>query len=159
MARVLAFDIALRFGWSVVDDGVLVASGYVLVKGKEIGPRYLNAYSAFAELLDESKPDFVAAERVNFSRYRLAYGSYRSLRAVLLLACEERGLDVVEVDVKALKEFWAGKGSASKADMCEKARRRTGVSVYTEEDGGLPGEEDQADAIAVGFWADEHYET
>lgn len=165
--RVLGVDIACLSGWAVVEDldGVLALRDYgvIDIKGKEGPARFRNARDAYRELLEAHDPDLVCYELVNFGKFRLAYKSFCSLRAIFLLCCAEKGVPLCEVDTSGLKEYWAGRGGASKADMCRATREHTGVGVYSEEEVGKKayrkGDEDRADAIAIAFWGAEPWDS
>lgn len=158
----LGVDIALLSGYGLVERQgeclYTVDHGIVRIRGLEGPGRFHNAYEAYTSLLEEHKPDLVCAELVNFSRFRLAYRSFCSLRSILLLVCAQQGIPFAEVDTTTLKGYWTGDKRASKALMCATTRELTGISLYSkEEDPGAPkGDEDQADAIAAAHWGAEN---
>lgn len=159
MRKTLGFDLAKTTGWSVFRNKKL--SSYGIIKLDKNHHR--QAINTFLRLLEKYKPDVIVVEHISFSPRARALASYSRIRTVLEVALEETGYDYADIrDVTPteLKKFATESGKASKADMCQAARKRFRVDLWAQDEtppddrkkAQRKREEDMADGIWVGCW-------
>lgn len=144
---VLALDLGTTTGWALRRHDSLITSGTVSFKPSRYdggGMRYLRFTNWLTELDRLSGP--VAAiwfEEVRNHKGVDASHVFGGLLATLTAWAELRGIPYSGVPVGTIKKHAAGKGNAPKAAMIAAARAR----------GFLPADDNEADAIAILFWA------
>ncbi len=140
--RVIGIDPATHCGWAVLDeDGNRIDSGtWALASGRLEGGgmRYLRAQRRILALIDEHAPCVLAFEEVKRHAGTKAAHVYGGLIAVLMAACESRGVPFQGLGVGTVKKAATGKGNASKGDMLDAAEKRWGVRCERD---------DEADAL------------
>ena len=144
---ILALDLGTTTGWALRRHDSLITSGTVSFKPSRYdggGMRYLRFTNWLTELDRLSGP--VAAiwfEEVRNHKGVDASHVFGGLLATLTAWAELRGIPYSGVPVGTIKKHAAGKGNAPKAAMIAAARAR----------GFLPADDNEADAIAILFWA------
>lgn len=143
----LALDLGTTTGWALHGADGLITSGTVSFRPGRFdggGMRYLRFTNWLAELGRLSGP--IAA--IWFEEVRRHAGTdaahvYGGLMATLTAWAELHGVPYEGVPVGTIKRFATGKGNANKAAMIAAARAR----------GFSPADDNEADAIAILFWA------
>ncbi|MGS4947339.1 crossover junction endodeoxyribonuclease RuvC [Meridianimarinicoccus sp. RP-17] len=143
----LALDLGTTTGWALHGADGLITSGTVSFRPGRFdggGMRYLRFTNWLAELDRLSGP--IAA--IWFEEVRRHAGTdaahvYGGLMATLTSWAELRGVPYEGVPVGTIKRFATGKGNANKDAMIAAARAR----------GFSPADDNEADAIAILFWA------
>ncbi|SIT11716.1 hypothetical protein SAMN05421759_11760 [Roseivivax lentus] len=143
----LALDLGTTTGWAVHGADGLITSGTVSFRPGRFdggGMRYLRFSNWLGELDRLSGP--IAA--IWFEEVRRHAGTdaahvYGGLMATLTAWAELRGVPYEGVPVGTIKRFATGKGNANKEAMIAAARSR----------GFSPADDNEADAIAILFWA------
>ena len=148
----LALDLGTTTGWALLTPEGRVVSGAQSFKPGRFeggGMRYLRFRSWLAKLLSAS----VSAPSetfgpVYFEEVRRHAGvdaahAYGGFLATLTAWCEHRGIPYSGVPVGTIKRHATGKGNADKEAMIAAARAR----------GFSPADDNDADAIAILFWA------
>ena len=106
-------------------------------------PDRLNAIHAqVAELIDTHKPDFLAVERLFFTRNAQSAFGVGQARGVVLLAAAQAGIPVREATPNEIKVGVTGYGAADK----EQVGRMVAVILQLPE---VPRPDDTADALAT----------
>jgi len=144
---VLALDLGTTTGWALRGYDGLITSGTVSFKPSRFdggGMRYLRFQNWLSEM-DRLVGPF---EAIYFEEVRRHIGTdaahvFGGLMAVLTAWAELRGVPYQGVPVGTIKKSATGKGNANKAAMIEAARKR----------GFSPADDNEADAIAILFWA------
>ena len=144
---VLALDLGTTTGWALHGADGLITSGTVSFRPSRFdggGMRYLRFTNWLGELDRLSGP--IAA--VWFEEVRRHAGTdaahvYGGLMATLTAWAELRGVPYEGVPVGTIKRYATGKGNADKEAMIAAARAR----------GFTPADDNEADAIAILFWA------
>ena len=144
---ILALDLGTTTGWALRSVDGLVTSGTASFKPGRYdggGMRYLRFTNWLGELDRLSGP--VAA--IWFEEVRRHVGTdaahvFGGLMASLTSWAEIRGIPYQGVPVGTIKKHATGKGNAPKQAMIDAARAR----------GFSPADDNEADAIAILFWA------
>ena len=143
----LALDLGTTTGWALRSRDGLITSGVVSFRPGRFdggGMRYLRFTNWLTELDRLSGP--IAAiwfEEVRRHAATDAAHVYGGLLATLTAWAELRGVPYEGVPVGTIKRHATGKGNASKDSMIAAARAR----------GFSPVDHNEADAIAILFWA------
>lgn len=103
--------------------------------------RLVILHQALTALLRRTRPDAVAVEQLYFSRNARTAMAVGQARGVILLACAEADLPVVEYSPLVVKRA-VGYGRGPKAQVQEMVRVLLGLAV-------APQPDDAADALAV----------
>lgn len=153
--KILALDQATVTGWAVVEDtGAVIASGVWTLAdpkrtGESRGMRYIRFRHHLAETIEAYHPAMVCHEQT-LLRGGAATEIANGLKALILEAAAERGLEVSCVHTTELKKWATGSGRAEKPDMMDAALFLSGRS---------PCDDNEADAILIGLWASSIYGT
>ena len=143
----LALDLGTSTGWALRAPDDYMTSGTVRLKHSRYdggGMRFLR----FRRWLEDVDQDAGPIEAVFFEEVRRHIGTdaahiYGGLLAVLTAWCEEHLVAYQGVPVGTIKRFATGKGNADKAAVIEAMRAR----------GFNPGDDNEADALAILLWA------
>ncbi|NOX73476.1 MAG: crossover junction endodeoxyribonuclease RuvC [Alphaproteobacteria bacterium] len=144
---VLALDLGTTTGWALRSADSLITSGTASFKPNRYdggGMRYLR----FQNWLSEMDRLMGPIATIHYEEVRRHIGTdashvYGGLMAVLTAWAEMRGVPYQGVPVGTIKKSATGKGNASKQAMIDAARAR----------GFDPKDDNEADAIAILFWA------
>lgn len=144
---ILTLDIGTKTGWALRSVDGLITSGAASFKPGRYdggGMRYLRFANWLGELDRLSGP--IAA--IWFEEVRRHAGTdaahvYGGLMATLTAWAEMRGVPYQGVPVGTIKRHATGKGNANKDAMIAAAKAR----------GFSPADDNEADAIAILFWA------
>lgn len=145
---ILAFDLARRYGWAVVDsNGAYVASGCRELAALVLdGEQYHRLALSIADLVDQYAPEWIAVEKpihtgrttsIQTARALYCYAGIAAMTAYL------REIGYVELARSSCCKQILGSGLATKAD---------GVAFARQYKPGLASE-DEADAILVALTA------
>ena len=104
--------------------------------------RLKELYDSLQEVLEQTKPEVVAVEKLFFSKNITTGIAVAEARGVILLASEQKGLPVYEYTPNEIKKSLTGYGAASKAQIQEMVRVHLGLEQK-------PKPDDAADALAV----------
>lgn len=156
--RILGIDPGLQVtGYAVVEVGVrpIVREAGVIrsAEGRsttDMAPRLLALYNGLVEVMNELKPDVVAAEQLyaHYEHPRTAILMGHA-RGVIFLAAAQKGLPVVSYNATRIKKTVTGNGHASKEQVQRTIQRELGLAA-------LPEPNDVADALAAALC---HYYT
>ncbi len=144
---ILALDLGTITGWALRGYDGLITSGTVSFKPSRFdggGMRYLRFQNWLSEMDRLSGP----ISAIYFEEVRRHIGTdaahvFGGLMAVLTAWAEMRGVPYQGVPVGTIKQSATGRGNASKSMMIDAARAR----------GFDPRDDNEADAIAILFWA------
>lgn len=142
-----------------IDPGIaIVGFGFIDKKGSRLRPvqygsiqtkahtdtsiRLKQIYDAIGQLIDKYKPDAVAVEKLYFNRNVTTALTVGQARGVLLLAAEQKNLQLGEYTPLQVKQAIVGYGKAEKKQVQEMVRMFLGLSE-------VPKPDDVADALAV----------
>ena len=143
----LALDLGTTTGWALHGLDGLITSGTVSFRPGRFdggGMRYLRFTNWLGELDRLSGPiASIWFEEVRRHAATDAAHVYGGLMATLTAWAELRGVPYEGVPVGTIKRHATGKGNADKAAMIAAARAR----------GFSPADDNEADAIAILFWA------
>ena len=153
--RIMGIDPGLRLtGYGCLEvageSGRLrvVEAGVIRLKANDPLPSRLGQlFAELGEILEETRPDLMVVEQL-FSHYRHVRTSIimGHARGVLILAAEQRGVEVTELGATEVKKAIAGNGHASKRQMQVSVMGQCGLA-------SLPSPPDVADAIAIALCA------
>ena len=144
--HILALDLGSTTGWAISADR-RITSGTMSFRPSRYdggGMRYLR----FRHWLDQVVDPDEHLDAVYFEEVRRHIGTdaahiYGGFLACLTAWCEERDFAYQGVPVGTIKRFISGKGNAGKDAVIEAVRKR----------GYTPGDDNEADAIAILLWA------
>ena len=146
-AIVLALDLGTTTGWAVQAADGLITSGTVSFRPSRYdggGMRYLRFRGWLEQLARDAGPIMA----IHFEEVRRHVGTdaahvYGGLLATLTAWAETSSIPYQGVPVGTIKRHATGRGNADKAAMMAAARAR----------GFSPVDDNEADAIAILFWA------
>ena len=144
---ILALDLGTTTGWALRSSDGLITSGTLSLKPSRYdggGMRYVR----FRAWLDQLARDAGPIGAIHFEEVRRHVGTdaahvYGGLLATLTAWAETAGIPYQGVPVGTIKRHATGKGNAPKEAMIAAARAR----------GFYPADDNEADAIAILFWA------
>jgi hypothetical protein len=144
---ILSLDLGTTTGWALRSYDGLITSGTVSFRPGRFdggGMRYLRFTNWLTEIDRLSGPiATIWFEEVRAHRGVDASHVYGGLMATLTAWSELRGVPYQGVAVGTIKRHATGKGNANKEAMIAAARAR----------GFSPADDNEADAIAILFWA------
>jgi hypothetical protein len=146
-SAILALDLGTTTGWAMRLAGGQVESGTTSFRPSRYdggGMRYLR----FRGWLDGIAADAAGIEAIYFEEVRRHIGTdaahlYGGFLATLTAWCELRSIPYEGVPVGSIKRHVTGKGNADKQAVIAAVRAR----------GFRPGDDNEADAIAILLWA------
>ena len=149
---ILALDLGTRTGWALLHLDGTITSGTEQFKPQRFeggGMRFLRFKRWLAELLTTC--DHINA--VYFEEVRRHAGvdaahAYGGFMGHLTAWCEHHGIPYQGVPVGTIKKHATGKGNAGKDEMIASVTQR----------GHIPGDDNEADALAILHWAIETQE-
>ena len=121
----------------LLDFGVITT-----VVDAPIPSRLHELYDSLAELLDQTKPDVLAVEKLFFAKNITTGIVVAEARGVILLAAEQAKLLAYEYTPNEIKKTLTGYGSADKSQMEEMVKLQLGLETR-------PKPDDAADALAA----------
>ena len=147
ITSILALDLGSTTGWAVRTARCRILHGTAEFRPSRYeggGMRYLR----FGKWLDQTLDITGGIDAVYFEEVRRHIGTdaahtYGGFLAALTSWCEAKGIAYQGVPVGTIKRFATGKGNADKQAMIAAVRER----------GFEPGDDNEADAIAILLWA------
>lgn len=135
----LFLDLATKTGWVTTNNNIVSGSGV----------------KKFSKLIDleafvlNVKPDHIVFERVDFSKFLLAFAKHIKLRAILERYCElNPHVTLTGIPVATIKKVCTGNGRAKKDEMMKFCKDVMGVD---------PKDDNEADAYALLYTVRKHY--
>jgi len=148
---ILALDLATQTGWCILQDGGILESGsqsFAKKRGESNGLLFLRARKWLADF-SEHGVDLVAYEQAHFRG-----GAATEICVGLQTRAQEIaagwGVPSAPVTTGELKRFATGNGAAGKGGMIAWAKTKLNRE---------PIDDNEADAIAVAFWAAAQYDS
>lgn len=149
---ILALDLGTSTGWALRAPGGHIVSGTESFKPGRFeggGMRYLR----FKRWLTEIKATTEGIEAVFFEEVRRHAGvdaahAYGGFLATLTAWCERHAIPYSGVPVGTIKKHATGRGNAGKAEMVAAMRAL----------GHTPGDDNEADALALLAWATNEFQ-
>lgn len=139
-------------GYAIVGYGILdyangifkrVKSGVILTKAKTpFEVRLQNIYTDLNLILQETKPDYMAIEKLYFTTNQKTAIDVAQARGVIMLAAVQSKIEVFEYTPLQIKQAIVGYGKAEKKQMINMV---TSILKLKEK----PDIDDEADALAV----------
>ena len=136
-----------RLGYGViqVDNGVAAPLCYGCIQtkaGRRQAERLLAIYTEITALLTKYSPDFLAIEKLFFTKNVTSAMSVSEVRGAILLAAEQHQIPVEEYTPNQIKQAITGSGRADKAQMQEMIKRL----LHLDE---VPKPDDAADGLSI----------
>jgi len=136
-----------RLGYGViqVDKGVSTPLCYGCIQtpaGKRQAERLLTIYAEITALFKRYPPDFLAIEKLFFTKNVTSAMSVSEVRGVILLAAEQHNIPVEEYTPNQIKQAITGSGRADKTQMQEMIKRL----LHLDE---VPKPDDAADGLSI----------
>jgi len=140
-------------GIGICGFGLIESAGGINVKALDFGAvttkvdaplpsRLKELYDSLLQVVDETKPEVVAVEKLFFSKNITTGIAVAEARGIVLLVAEQKGLPVFEYTPNEIKKTLTGYGAASKSQMQEMVKMQLGLEKK-------PKPDDAADALAV----------
>jgi crossover junction endodeoxyribonuclease RuvC len=140
-------------GLATVGYGVLERRGYrhvalaydcITTSGKDMNTqqRLLEIYNRVCALLDQYRPQYVAMEKLFFSKNITSAMNVSEARGVILLAAGQRGIPVTEYTPNQVKQAITGSGKADKRQMQDMIQRLLNLPE-------IPRPDDVADGLSI----------
>lgn len=138
-------------GFGVIDVNgnktKLVTAGVVRTPAHTPLPdRLEEIYTSLVEIIDETKPQIMAIEKLFFAQNVTTAMSVAHARGVAMLTGKQAGLTFEEYTPLQIKQTMVGYGRASKKQVQEMVRLQLGLK-------DVPKPDDCADALAVAIMA------
>jgi len=130
-------ETSTRAGARALDYGAVTT-----VVDAPLPSRLLELYNSLCEVLEQTKPEVMAVEKLFFSKNITTGIAVAEARGIVLLVAEQRGVPVYEYTPNEIKKCLTGYGAADKAQMQEMVRVHLGLDTK-------PRPDDAADALAV----------
>ena len=146
-ATLLCLDLGTTTGWALSSRSGNITSGTVSFKPRRFeggGMRYLR----FERWLGETNDLAGGIDAVSFEEVRRHLGvdaahAYGGFLGALTAWCEENSIPYEGVPVGTIKKFITGKGNAGKSDVIRAVQAL----------GHHPADDNEADALAILYWA------
>jgi crossover junction endodeoxyribonuclease RuvC len=135
----------LGYGVILVDKGIVTPLCYGCIQtraGKRQAERLLTIYSEITALFAQHPPDFLAIEKLFFTKNVTSAMSVSEVRGVVLLAAEQHDIPVEEYTPNQIKQAITGSGRADKVQMQEMIKRL----LHLDE---IPKPDDAADGLSI----------
>ena len=123
--------------FSVVDYGAITTD-----KDTPFNDRLTEIYSDLCYVLDKYRPEFLSIEKLYFQNNQKTAIDVAEARGVILLAANQRKIDIYEYTPLQVKQSITGYGKAVKKQVQDMTRRVLGLSE-------VPKPDDTADALAM----------
>lgn len=147
---ILALDLGTHTGWALQQSDGSIISGTEHFKPQRFeggGIRFLRFKHWLNELLKTNDTvDAVFFEEVRRHAGVDAAHAYGGFMGHLTAWCEHHNIPYQGIPVGTIKKHATGKGNANKAEMITSIRQQ----------GYLPSDDNEADALALLFWARAH---
>ena len=137
--NMLALDIATSCGWCTEkESGVWDFSKQK--RADSYGIRLLRLKAKLKEMIEANDINVVVYERPA-GMFKSSIMVASEMVSVVIVMCEEMGIDYTAYSASEIKKFWTGKGNANKQAMIDETQKRyPELKIQTD---------DQADAIAL----------
>lgn len=139
-------------GYAIVGYGVLEYSnnkfkvieyGAITTDSKtDMFDRFKSIYDDICEVMERTKPDFMAIEELFFNSNQKTAINVAQARGVILLAAMNRGIRIFEYTPLQVKQAVAGYGRADKKQVQQMVKLLLGLKE-------VPKPDDTADAVAI----------
>lgn len=138
-------------GYGVIEaagrQAVYVAHGRIETpRGLPHPERLQMIHRAVARLIAKYAPDLVAVERLFFTKNTKTAMDVAEARGVIILACADENMKIIEFTPNQVKQAVTGQGAAPKAQVQEMVRRVLALRERISSD-------DAADALAIAICA------
>lgn len=136
---ILGFGVIDAHGGQVklVDAGVVTTPAHT-----PLPDRLEDIYNSLSEIIQATKPEVMAIEKLFFSRNVTTAMSVSHARGVAMLTGKQAGLHIEEYTPQEIKQSMTGYGKADKKQMQEMVRLQLGLKE-------VPKPDDAADALAT----------
>lgn len=104
--------------------------------------RFKSIYDDICEIMDRTKPDFMAIEELFFNSNQKTAINVAQARGVILLAAMNREIEIFEYTPLQVKQAVAGYGRADKKQVQQMVKLLLGLKE-------VPKPDDTADAVAI----------
>ncbi len=104
--------------------------------------RFKSIYDDICEVMERTKPDFMAIEELFFNSNQKTAINVAQARGVILLAAMNRGIQIFEYTPLQVKQAVAGYGRAEKKQVQQMVKLLLGLKE-------VPRPDDTADAVAI----------
>lgn len=121
----------------LVDAGVVTTPAHT-----PLPDRLEDIYNSLTEIIQTTKPEIMAIEKLFFSRNVTTAMSVSHARGVAMLTGKQAGLRIEEYTPQEIKQSMTGYGKADKKQMQEMVRLQLGLKE-------VPKPDDAADALAT----------
>lgn len=148
--KILALDTATKTGWALIANGKIVESGvqdFSKKRGESNGLMFLRFRKWLNDLIKSWSPELIAYERAHF-RGGAATEIGVGLQTRVQELAASFGVESTPVHTGTLKKWATGKGNAGKDLMMKIAETHLDRP---------PIDDNEADAIMIGMWADHHF--
>lgn len=122
---IVGLDLGLNTGVVALDnEGVLARACLIDVSNIKVpGARYCEYEQQLQKIIDETSPTHIGYEKIRSHVGTQAAHVYGALEGIMLTVAFESGITLVPLEVKVIKKFATGSGSATKEDMIRAARQ------------------------------------
>jgi len=131
-------------GWGIInDDGELVAHGYIKTKRSMSNQEKITCmYDGIKQVLEQYNLTEVACENQYLGPRKETIKTLSQVRGVIMLACQQHGIEIKYYWPSTIKLKAAGKGNATKEEV---------ISVISDRFNLMDINDNVADAIAIAY--------
>jgi len=150
---ILALDLSLSTGWCITNtsDTPTYRSGKWKLRNTDPISRIISLQEELYEVLTFDHIDLIVFERVDFSKFLLAYASYNQLLAMVYLFADGSNTPLYGVPTGTLKKYSTGNGGADKEAMVAAANL-----IWPDKNFEVKADNDEVDARLLARLAVEH---
>lgn len=150
---ILALDLSLSTGWCITttSDTPTYRSGKWKLRNTNPISRIISLQEELYEALTFDHIDLIVFERVDFSKFLLAYASYNQLLAMVYLFADGSNTPLYGVPTGTLKKYSTGNGGADKEAMVAAANL-----IWPDKNFEVKADNDEVDARLLARLVVEH---
>jgi crossover junction endodeoxyribonuclease RuvC len=146
---VLGIDPGLaKVGYGVIDKrgnkSLHISHGCITTSGETMSPgaRLNHIHREIEDIIEEHRPACAAMEKLFFTKNITSAIGVAEVRGVILLVCEQKGINVTEYTPNQVKQAITGSGRADKKQVQEMIRRLLHLPE-------IPRPDDAADGLSI----------
>lgn len=126
--RVLGIDPGINAtGYGLIDDGRVENYGLIKPEGDTTSLRIRSLYEKFSEIIENLNPDIAAVEEIIYNKNPKSFYLLGLAKGVILLALEEKGIEIHEIPPTRVKLAVTGNGRAKKDQVAYMVKKILGI--------------------------------
>lgn len=152
--RILGIDPgSTRIGYGLIESGSNLKAldfGLIEIKAKSISEKLLSLANQFAALLEKTKPDLAAVEKIYFTKNQKTIIEVAQARGIILFLILKNNIPLLEYNPREVKQAVTSYGLADKYAVAKMVCRILNIKE-------IPKIDDTTDALAIAITAASRY--